>query len=329
MSTPKNPPAATSSTAPEFTNILMATDFSVASRAALLEAIRITSKCGARLTLLHVFEYTSPVTPDTGVQFTNVEPLREAAQKKLLDAAEQAQQAGVPCSSQMTDGYPPVEIVEVARACDMDLVVLGTNAFHGFERLVFGSTAEAVLRGAPCPVITIGPHARSSNSQSHSDTDPILFATDFHRPTANAIGYAAAFCRTIAAPLHCLHVLPRTLEDNSQNDIISRIMTEALQRVVAEGGVPVDAPVYSVIYGSEVSNAVVDYAREHHARLVVLGVMHTSLVASHIPAHIAYRVITEAPCPVLTMCFRSHPLQSVTDTLPQTPTYPAMPTKHP
>jgi nucleotide-binding universal stress UspA family protein len=220
MSTPKNAPPATASTTPEFTNILMATDFSVASQAALQETIRLSHKCGARLTVLHVFEYSSLVTPDTGMQFTNVEPLREAAQTELLGAAEQARQAGVSCSSQMTDGYPPVEIVEVARASDVDLVVLGTNAFHGLERLVFGSTAEAVLRGAPCPVITVGPHARCSNGRPQSDTDPIVFATDFHRTTINAIRYAAAICRTIGAPLHCLHVLPRALEDNSGNHII-------------------------------------------------------------------------------------------------------------
>ena len=40
---------------------------------------------------------------------------------------------------------------------EIDLAVLGTNALHGFERLVFGSTAEAVLRKSPCPVLTVGP----------------------------------------------------------------------------------------------------------------------------------------------------------------------------
>jgi len=329
MSIPRNTPLATSFTAPEFANILMATDFSVASRAALQEAIRLSNKFGARLTVLHVFEYSPLVAPDTGVQLTNLEPLRDAAQTKLLGAAEEARQDGVSCGSKMTDGYPPVAIVEVARACDVDLVVLGTNAFHGFERLVYGSTAEAVLRGAPCPVITVGPHARCSNGRPHSDTDPIVFATDFHRTTINAIRYAAAFCRTIGAPLHCLHVLPRTLEDSPGNDIIPQIMTDALQQVAAGGGVTVDAPVYSVIYGSEVSNAVVDYARQHQARLVVLGVQHASLLASHTPAHIAYRVIIEAPCPVLTVCFKSHPLPSVTDALPRTATYPSMTANHP
>jgi nucleotide-binding universal stress UspA family protein len=323
MSAQRNTTSTTSTTAPEFTNILMATDFSIASRAALQEAIRLSNKFAARLTVLHVFEYSELVAPDTGTQLTNMDLMHETAQKQLLEAVETAQHAGVLCSSKLTYGYPPVEIVAEASESDVNLVVLGTNAFHGFERLVFGSTAEAVLREAPCPVITVGPHARCLSERPRSTTDPIVFATDFHLTTVNAIRYAAAFCGTIGSPLHCLHVLPRTFEDNAQN-IVPQIMTEALQQVVAEGGVSVDAPVYSVTYGSEVSNAVVDYARQHHARLVVLGVQHASLAASHTPPHIAYRVITEAPCPVLTMCFKSHPLPTVTDALPKTPTYCAM-----
>src|SRR5271154_2526932 len=123
MSIPRNTPLATSFTAPEFANILMATDFSVASRAALQEAIRLSNKFGARLTVLHVFEYSPLVTPDTGMQLIDVDPLRDAAQTKLLGAAEEARQAGVSCGSKITDGYPPVAIVEVARVCDVDLVV--------------------------------------------------------------------------------------------------------------------------------------------------------------------------------------------------------------
>lgn len=290
---------------PEFKNIVLATDFSMASRAAFQEAIKLSHTFSARLTLLHVFEYSNLVAPDTGVQLPNVDPMRERAQRQLLAAVEEVRQTGVLCSSKMVDGYPPVEIVAVARASDVDLVVLGTNAFHGLERLAFGSTAEAVLRGAPCPVITVGPHARCSNGQPHQGADPIVFATDFHRATISAIRYAAAFCRSIGAPLHCLHVLPRALEDNPGNDLIPQIMIEALQQITAEGGTAMDTPRCSITYGSEVSNAVVEYARQQHARLVVLGVQHASLLASHMPAHIAYRVITEAPCPVLTMCFPS------------------------
>jgi nucleotide-binding universal stress UspA family protein len=71
--------------------------------------------------------------------------------------------------------------------------------------------------------------------------------------------------------------------------------------------------VCATTYGSEVSHAVVEYAREQGARLIVLGVRQASLLASHVPEHIAYRIITEAPCPVLTQAFaRRHHASALT-----------------
>jgi nucleotide-binding universal stress UspA family protein len=289
---------------PIFERILIATDFSVASRAAFQDAIRLCSRFGSRLNILHVFEYTQIVAPDNGMQLPDIEPIRADAEQRLQGLVAEARKAGIPCEGEMREGDPSLSILDAVSDGNIDLVLLGTNAFHGFERFVFGSTAETVLRKATCPVMTIGPHARASAGKAQED-GPVVFATDFHRSTVGAIRFAEALCKASNAPLHCLHVLPRNLEDSGQNKIIPQIMTEALQRVATEGGVAIAEPVCAITYGSEISNAVVDYARQNHARLIVLGVRQSSLLAAHFPAHIAYRIITEAPCPVLTMSFRS------------------------
>ena len=136
---------------------------------------------------------------------------------------------------------------------------------------------------------------------------PIIFATDFDFNTIHAIRYAASFAKMEGSPLHCLHVLPRTLEAGSQTEIVPSIMAEALQQLAAESGVVIDPPTCATTFGSEISYAVVDYARQHEAKMIVLGVRRASLLASHVPEHITYRIITEANCPVLTMAFASHP----------------------
>jgi nucleotide-binding universal stress UspA family protein len=206
----------------------------------------------------------------------------------------------------MGSGMPSLTILEAIISKDIDLAVLGTNALHGFERLIFGSTAEAVLRKATCPVLTVGPQV-SDAAKAAQVEGPVIFATDFHLTTTQTIRYAAFFCRVMGAPLHCLHVLPRTVEGGSRSHIIPQIMTEALQHVATENGTTIDPPVCAITYGSEISNAVVDYAKQHKAKLIVLGVRQASMGASHIPAHIAFRIITEAPCPVLTMAVASQP----------------------
>ena len=52
-------------------------------------------------------------------------------------------------------GKPFVEINETASELDIDLIIIATHGHTGMEHLLFGSTAEKVVRKAPCPVLTL------------------------------------------------------------------------------------------------------------------------------------------------------------------------------
>jgi nucleotide-binding universal stress UspA family protein len=288
---------------PSFNNVLLATDFSAASQAAFQTALGVCTALQASLSILHVFEYANAIPPESGGQLLEFDSFYEEACRSLDGLVQVARQAGIVCHAIMGSGIPSLTILETIASKHIDLAVLGTNALHGFERLIFGSTAEAVLRKASCPVLTVGPQA-SDDPKAAQLQGPVIFATDFHLTTTQTIRYAASFCKAMDAPLHCLHVLPRTVEGGSRGHIIPQIMTEALQRITESDPIA-HPPVCAVTYGSEISNAVVDYAKQHKAKLIVLGVRQASMGASHLPAHIAFRIITEAPCPVLTMAFAS------------------------
>lgn len=292
-------------TIPSFERVLVATDFSAASQAAFRTALDTCVSFGASLTVLHVFEYAEMAPPDTGGLLLEMQGLRERCQEDLIELCKQAGSVGVACETILENGVASATILQTIESKQIDLAVLGTNALHGFERLVFGSTAETVLRKAPCPVLTAGPRV-SACSRNCKPDGPIVFATDFDFTTMHAIRFAASFANLTGAPLHCLHVLPRTLEAGTQSEIVPAIMGEALQQLAAESGVVIAPPVCATTFGSEISYAIVDYARQHNARLIVLGVRQASLLASHVPEHITYRVITEGNCPVLTMAFESH-----------------------
>jgi nucleotide-binding universal stress UspA family protein len=292
-------------TIPSFERVLVATDFSAASLAAFRTALDTCVKFGASLTVVHVFEYAEMAPPDTGGLLLEMQGLRERCQEDLLELCRQSGSAGVNCETILENGVASTSILNAIESKQIDLAVLGTNALHGFERLVFGSTAETVLRKAPCPVLTVGPRVSTCSKDLRPD-GPVVFATDFDFTTMHAIRYAACFANLTGSPLHCLHVLPRTLEAGTQSAIVPAIMAEALQQLAAESGVVIAPPVCATTFGSEISYAVVDYARQHNARLIVLGVRQASLLASHVPEHITYRIITEGNCPVLTMAFESH-----------------------
>lgn len=298
--------APTTDSMPSFNRLLVATDFSPASQAAFRTGLKTCATVGASLVILHAFEYSESAPPETGGLLLELQVMRERASDTLAEMRRQAELAGVVCETILETGMAPSLILDAIAKRSIDLAVLGTNALHGFERLVFGSTAEAVLRKSPCPVLTVGPRVAQCTQGAQAD-GPIIFATDFDFNTIHAIRYAARVAKMEGSPLHCLHVLPRTLEAGSQTEIVPSIMAEALQQLAAESGVVIDPPTCATTFGSEISYAVVDYAREHKAKMIVLGVRRASLLASHVPEHITYRIITEANCPVLTMAFASHP----------------------
>jgi nucleotide-binding universal stress UspA family protein len=283
--------------------LLLATDLSVASTAAFRASLLLCDQFRASLYILHVVESVNCAPPETCGVLVDLDSFYSDAAISVGVLIDKARKAGVPCEGTLVNGRTHDGILDVLSSQSCDLVVLGTRAIRGFERLVFASTAAAVIRNALRPVLTVGPQASSPPLHDHLGAGIALFATDFHVVSTEAIRYAALFAKTMKLPLHCLHVLPRELEGDVSGTQISLVITEALKYLVAGLDLGPLLPVCAVTYGSEISNTVVGYARSHHARLIVLGVCRASLAAPQVPAHIAYRVITEAPCPVVTIAF--------------------------
>jgi nucleotide-binding universal stress UspA family protein len=284
-------------------SVLLATDFSEASQAAFQASLQLCLSFGASLYILNVFEYPNIVPPESGGQLLELESFYLEAESSLKGLIQDARLEGVETAGAVRAGVSHSCILDHAKSEFIDLVMLGTRSIHGFERLVFGSTAEAVLRKAECPVLTIGPRSFPRTFEMKPVDGVVVFATDFHVMTTQALTCAASFGTAMRLPLHCLHVLPRSAEDGTDKGFLPSIIKEALQHLAVGLDGEQAAPVCAVTYGSEISNAIVAYARDHHAKLIVLGVRRASLAASHVPAHIAYRVITEAPCPVLTIAY--------------------------
>ena len=207
---------------------------------------------------------------------------------------------GVTCETLTENGIVPLAILDTIASKGINLAILGTNALHGIERFVSGSTAESVLRKAPCPVMIVGPRVGDAAAKIEG---PIVFATDFNPTTIDAIRHASSLSQLTESSLHCLHVLPRTTEGVERSHVIPQIMTEALQQVVTGAGTKIKPPICVTTYGNEISDSIVDYARQSRAKLIVLGVRRASMMSSHVPARLAYQIITDAPCPVITVAF--------------------------
>jgi nucleotide-binding universal stress UspA family protein len=144
--------------------VLMPTDFSACAERALPYAADLARSSGARLVCLHVVE---PVVPAVGYAPV-AEPvpavdvtgrLEESAGRELPRLAGREECAGLEVEQVVAHGDAASEIVRVARERGADLIVISSHGRAGLGRIIFGSTAESVVRHAHCPVLVVKPNA--------------------------------------------------------------------------------------------------------------------------------------------------------------------------
>lgn len=143
-------------------SILVPIDFSARSKKALAYALPFAKQFGAKLILLHVVEPV--VTPDFATSF----PLAiesdkvEAASKGRLEriVKQQAIDPKLVEKTLVRQGSPFREIVDAARTLKSDLIIISTHGYTGLKHALLGSTAERVVRHAPCPVLVVREHER-------------------------------------------------------------------------------------------------------------------------------------------------------------------------
>lgn len=131
--------------------ILFPTDFSTASDFGLQYASSLARDRKAGLLIVHVAE--PPTTYAAGRLYYGIPEPSGAQLTEMLEKV-QPDHADVSFEHRLVAGRPAERIVELARQEHADLIVLGTHGRTGIVRLLLGSVAEAVVRRAPCPVLT-------------------------------------------------------------------------------------------------------------------------------------------------------------------------------
>jgi nucleotide-binding universal stress UspA family protein len=133
-----------------FARILVPTDFSAASEAALAYGRELANQFDAALHLLHIAE-----NPFLRVVVSDRRLLEEAAVRWLQDRlTDDDRRRGAIAIVEQSD-EPASEILRYAKSAHIDLIVMATHGRSGLARVVLGSVAEKVVRAAPCPVLTI------------------------------------------------------------------------------------------------------------------------------------------------------------------------------
>jgi nucleotide-binding universal stress UspA family protein len=138
--------------------ILVPVDFSPGSRAAVKYAAALAQTLHSTVTLLHVYELPSPmssIVPGAD-KMIDAETERALAQSWLESLRIEAKtDSDVDMRVVVMHGGPVEEIVSFSREGGLEMIVMGTHGRTGLQHVLMGSVAEAVVRRAPCPVLTI------------------------------------------------------------------------------------------------------------------------------------------------------------------------------
>jgi nucleotide-binding universal stress UspA family protein len=135
--------------------ILVPVDFSDHSEKALKYGGKFAEQFGSTLTLLHVIQ---PVVypADFGYPPTVLESMDEAVRRQIEERLQGlAANLGHNARTLLRTGQPYFEIAAAARELEVDLIIIATHGHTGLKHVLLGSTAERVVRHAPCPVLTV------------------------------------------------------------------------------------------------------------------------------------------------------------------------------
>ncbi len=278
--------------------ILAATDFAPIGQAAVRAGITYARFFDAELLVLAALPdavYAGLAGEgDDGMTAAALAQASQEAAKARLDRMplELPEMAAVRHRQLLSHGAPAAAIEEVARREKVDLVVVGTRAAGGLEKLLLGSTAEAVLRKSRSAVLVIGPQCGAVRPECKS----IVLATDLGPEALRPAQYATAWAEEVAARLTVVHVAgPKAPAPGA---VAAGAIEYSMRSLL-----PADLDLWAqsklrVVYG-EPGARIVEAAQAEQADLLVLGARVARLGASHAPWAVLTRVLHDAPCPVL------------------------------
>jgi nucleotide-binding universal stress UspA family protein len=140
-----------------YKRILLPIDESSGSKAALEHGLQLAKTLGSRVILLHAVEnplslYAVPETIAYNKELYDT--LKETGRKTLNAARTLAESQGVEAEVKLLENTAPLEAI-LGTSQDCDLIVMGTHGRRGFDRWMFGSVAEGVLRHTDKPCLMI------------------------------------------------------------------------------------------------------------------------------------------------------------------------------
>lgn len=290
--------------------MLFVTDFSRWAKRAEDYACALAYSWKASLTVLSVAEFAPGLNPDYPVNQQYLADLLKTASVQLADLKGRAERRGLAVTTRVATGIPSEEAITVAGAEDSDLLVVGTRGKTGLAHVLLGSTAERIIRGAPCPVLTVRTE-QSDIDDKGARSEPVTLArilvpVDFSDCSLDALEYAAVVAQQAKASLTLLHVLEPvsygldfTLGHSRTRHSEVETWTKRLEELASSLKVT-QVPVKFQLRGGLPADSILDSAQTMPCDLIVMGTHGRRGISHALAGSVAEAVLRKAHCPVLT-----------------------------
>jgi nucleotide-binding universal stress UspA family protein len=293
MSGTREKGAPESTVLPTFARILLVTDFSDCSSAAVPFASLLAEYYGASIVVCHVV--STPSQAGGGAQ-TEAAKAREVAEARLREFVAKNPLGESNYEAVIGQGQTWDVLASLVEEKRIDLVVLGTHGRSGVGKLLLGSVAQRIFSLAPCPVLSVSPRARKSWG-SDRRLARILYATDFLPGSLKALPYALSLAEVGHAELLLLHVPEASAAGSSEFLQGDHQHLSALIPAKHRAWCKSD----TLVTPGDPAQVILDAATRNSVDFIVIGAhgFEGSLASFQVPLSTAYRVVAHAPCPVL------------------------------
>lgn len=155
----------------EIEHIVVPVDFYTNSDLQAGFALYMAGVFGARITFVHVMRQVvdySDFEPETLAQFGK--SLAAHAEKKMRTFMRDLDKKGVICRSEVLNGQPAEAILSFADMHNADMIILSTHGAQGLEKILIGSIADRVIKGAECPCLVFNPFKKPWRYTAKTET---------------------------------------------------------------------------------------------------------------------------------------------------------------
>jgi nucleotide-binding universal stress UspA family protein len=282
--------------------ILVPTDFSDCSIAAIDYAARIARKMNGEIHLLHVVDvptaestfsvtgewgsHSSKTTSDTRYMMGLMEETK--VKMKKLKALSELQ--GLQVFDHAGAGSIVQNVNDFVVKHQIDLIIMGTQGTSGISEVFIGSNTEKIVRNAAVPVIAIKNKARK-------DPQLLAFASDFSEGMDKIFPAVKRFAAVFDAKIHLVKV--NTMESFETSRESKKLIKKFLKRIDDDGDYEVTS--YNDMMKEE---GIIHFAQDYQADLIIMGNHGNQGISHFFNGSLSEDIVNHAFCPVMTFHVR-------------------------